>query len=155
MLPGAKLGATLLPRARDQLPSLLGLGAPDHLLPAGRSRVSAGQRLRVPATNGSATNGSATNDPATLQPAAGSDRATAGAATRRSRIPERQPEQRHGKPALRPILSSQYGDLAAARPPSSSHGPAGAPAGEFAAQGQAAKHRRHPESAGHRPDCPQ
>src|SRR5437773_7437872 len=102
MLPGAKLGATLLPRARDQLPSLLGLGAPDHLLPAGRTGVSAGQRVRVPAANGSATNGSATNgsatndpatnDPATLQPAAGSDRATAGAATRRSRISERRPE---------------------------------------------------------------
>src|SRR5438094_9879059 len=98
MLPGTELGATLLPRARDQLPSLLGLGAPDHLLPAGRTGVSAGQRLRVPAANGSAANGSAangsaangsaTNDPATLQPAAGSDRATAGAATRRSRIPE-------------------------------------------------------------------
>src|SRR5438034_10601500 len=138
MLPGAKLGATLLPRARDQLPSLLGLGAPDHLLPAGRTGVSAGQRVRVPAANGSAANGSATNDPATndpatLQPAAGSDRATAGAATRRSRISERRPECRHGQPALRPILSSQYGDLAAARPPSSSYGAGGARAGAFAA----------------------
>src|SRR5205823_3684023 len=133
MLPGAKLGATLLPRARDQLPSLLGLGAPDHLLPAGRSRVSAGQRLRVPAANDPAT-----NDPAALQPAAGGDRTTAGTATWRSRIPKRRPEWRHGQPALRPILSSQFRDLAAARPPSSSHGPAGARAGEFAAQGQAA-----------------
>src|SRR5438034_2784443 len=144
MLPGAKLGATLLPRARDQLPSLLGLGAPAHLLPAGRTGVSAGQRVRVPAANGSATNSSATNDPATLQPAAGGDRATAGAATRRSRIPKRRPEW-HGQPALRPILSSQFRDLAAARSVSNPHGPAGAPAGEFAAQGQAAKHRRHPE----------
>src|SRR5438128_6389422 len=124
MLPGTELGATLLPRARDQLSGLLGLGAPDYLLPAGRTGVSAGQRVRVPAANGSATNGSATNDPAALQPAAGSDRATAGAATGRSRISERRPEQRHGQPALRPILSSQFRDLAAARPPSSSHGPA-------------------------------
>src|SRR5260370_30481772 len=97
MLPGAELGATLLPRARDQLPSLLGLGAPDHLLPAGRSRVSAGQWLRVPAANGSAT-----NDPATLQPAAGSDRATAHAPTWRSRIPEPPPAPPPVPPPLRP-----------------------------------------------------
>src|SRR5947208_2800589 len=133
MLPGAELGATLLPRARDQLPSLLGLGAADDLLPAGRTGVSADQRVRVPAANGSATNDPATNDPATLQPAAGSDRATARAATRRSRISKRRPEWRHGQPALRPILSSQYGDLAAARPPSSSYGAGGARAGAFAA----------------------
>src|SRR5713101_4909603 len=91
MLPGAELGAALLPRAGDQLSGLLGLGAGDDLLSAGcagRAGLPAGQRLCRGAADGSAARGPT---PTKLQ-LAGRDRTTAGASTRRPGISQRRPD---------------------------------------------------------------
>src|SRR5215470_14293058 len=61
MLPGPKLGATVLPSAGHQLPSIFGMGAGDELLharPAGLpSGLSADERGRSSAANHPAATG--------------------------------------------------------------------------------------------------
>jgi|SRR5207244_5565061 len=88
MLPGAELGAALLPRAGDLVPVLLGLGAGDDLLSAGRTGLPAGQRLCRGAADGSAARGPTPTD---LQ-LTGRDGTTARASTRRPRISQRRPD---------------------------------------------------------------
>src|SRR5438132_4481161 len=93
MLPGTELGAALLPRAGDLVPVLLGLGAGDDLLSAGRAGLPAGQRLCRGAADGSATGGPTPTGPTpTALQLAGRDGTTAGASTRRPGISQRRPD---------------------------------------------------------------